>query len=225
MVWLLVILLAAVGGVLGLNALHPEALASQTAQVHLAYALALGAILISSLILTPRLRASETIKVGLTWAAVFLALIVIYRYQDGFKELGRQMVYAIDPSEPQSEGSSVILRASMGGHFLATAQVNGHRVRFLVDTGASEVVLTQDDAKRAGINIDDLAYTNPVETANGETYVAPVRLKSVKLNDIEIGGVDAAVARNGLDMSLLGMTFLRRLKSVEFSSQKLVLKN
>lgn len=134
MVWLLVILLAAVGGVLGLNALHPEVLASQDAQVHLAYGLTLFAILISSLLLTPRLRTQETIKVGLTWVAVFLALVTVYNYKDGFRELGRQMLVAVDPSEPETQGSgSVVLRASVGGHFLATAQVNGHRVRFLVD--------------------------------------------------------------------------------------------
>lgn len=85
-------------------------------------------------------------------------------------------------------------------------------------------MLTQDDAKRIGIKVDDLEYSRPVETANGETFVAPIRIKSIKLNDIEIDGVDGSVARNQLDTSLLGMTFLKRLKSVEFNQQKLVLK-
>lgn len=224
MLWVLAILLSVVGAVLGLTALYPGALGSQDAQMHLAYGLALVTLLVSALVLTPRLKAREVIKVSLTWIAIFLALVTIYRYQDGFRQLGREMVFAIDPSEPKSEANTVRLRASTGGHFLASAEVEGKRVRFLVDTGASEVVLTKDDAKRIGIKIDDLAYVTPVLTANGQTYVAPIRLKSITVGDITIKNVDAAVANNDMDTSLLGMTYLRRLKSFEFSPQELILK-
>lgn len=226
MLWVVGILLAAAGAVLGLSALYPGALASQDAQTQLAYGLALVAILCASLAVAPRLRVREAIKVGFTWLAIFLVLVTVYRYQDGFRTLGREMFYVIDPSAPKGgEGGTVHLRASIGGHFLATAHVNGKRVRFLVDTGASQVVLTQGDARHVGIDVDDLDYVTPVVTANGQTYVAPVRLKSVKLGSIEMTNVQAAVARSEMDTSLLGMTFLRRLKSVEFTPRELVLTN
>jgi aspartyl protease family protein len=225
MPWVLGALLAVVGGVLGLSLLYPGALASQDAQIQLAYGLALVTLLIGSLLVMPRLRVKETAKAALTWAAVFLALLTVYRYQDGFKKLGSEMLYTVDASAPESTGDGIErLRASSGGHFLATAEVNGKRVRFLVDTGATTVALTREDARRAGLKVDDLDYVVQVQTANGMTTMAPVRLKSIRIGSIEVKNVQASVARDGLEGSLLGMSFLRRLSGVEFKPNELVLK-
>jgi aspartyl protease family protein len=223
MVWILAVLLCVAGLVLGLGVLFPGALAAQGAQMNLAYGLALVAILFASLALTPRLRAKETVKAAFTWLAVFLALLTFYRYQDGFRQLGREMIFAIDPAEPKSQGGTEQIRASVGGHFVVTAEVEGKRVRFLVDTGATSVVLTRDDARRIGIKVDDLDYITPVATANGMTTVAPVRLNKIRIGSIEVKNVSAAVAHDGLEGSLLGMTYLHRLKSFKFSGQELVL--
>lgn len=225
MAWVLGALLAVVGGVLGLSLLYPGALASQDAQVQLAYGLALVTLLIGSLLVMPRLRVKETAKAALTWAAIFLALLTVYRYQDGFRKLGSEMLYTVDASAPETTSGGVErLRASQGGHFLATAEVNGKRVRFLVDTGATTVALTREDARRAGLKVDDLDYVVQVQTANGMTTMAPVRLKSIRIGSIEVKNVQASVARDGLEGSLLGMSFLRRLSGVEFKPNELVLK-
>lgn len=225
MLWVLGALLAVVGGVLGLSLLYPGALSSQDSQIQLAYGLALVTVLVGSLLLTPRLRVKETAKAALTWAAIFLALMTIYRYQDGFKKLGQEMLYTVDASVPETKAGGVErLRASMGGHFLATAEVNGKRVRFLVDTGATTVALTRGDAQRAGIKVDELDYITQVQTANGITTMAPVRLRSIRIGSIEVHNVQAAVAQGGLEGSLLGMSFLRRLSSFEFKPNELVLK-
>jgi aspartyl protease family protein len=224
MIIILVALLGSVGLVMSLDALFPGVLAHRDAQMQLAYGLGLVAVVFSSLALTPRLKAREIVKAALTWVAVFLALLVFYRYQDGFRQLGREMIYVVDPAQPKSEAREVHIRASMGGHFVVLGEVEGESVRFLVDTGASEVVLSQADARHVGIKTDRLAYVMPVQTANGQTYVAPVRLKKLRVGTIELEGVRAAVARDGLDTSLLGLTFLNRLSAVNFSRQELVLK-
>jgi aspartyl protease family protein len=95
----------------------------------------------------------------------------------------------------------------------------------MVDTGASTVVLRTADAERAGIDVSNLAYTTPVNTANGVTYAAPVRLRSVAVGDIVLHDIEALVSKPGkLSESLLGMSFLRRLRSYEFSGDFLTLR-
>ena len=96
----------------------------------------------------------------------------------------------------------------------------------LVDTGASTVVLKPADAARAGIDTRSLGYTAAVQTANGTTYAAPVRLRSITIGPIELRDVEALVAKPGsINENLLGMSFLRRLRSYEFSKDFLTLRS
>jgi len=95
----------------------------------------------------------------------------------------------------------------------------------LVDTGATTVVLKPADAERIGVDTGDLSYTVPVQTANGTTYAAPVRLRSLAIGPLEVNDVNALVAPAGsLKENLLGMSFLRRLRSYEFSKDYLTLR-
>ena len=95
----------------------------------------------------------------------------------------------------------------------------------LVDTGASTVVLKPADAARIGIDTSALSFTTPVSTANGTTYAAPVRLKSVSVGPLEVRDVEALVAQPGaLNENLLGMSFLKRLRSYEFTGDFLTLR-
>jgi aspartyl protease family protein len=114
------------------------------------------------------------------------------------------------------------MRRRKDGHFTATVTVNGSNVPMLVDTGASTVVLRLADAKKLGVDTAALRFTVPVQTANGVAYAAHVRLRQVTVGSIALTGVDALVAQPGaLKESLLGMTFLSRLRSYEFSGQYL----
>ena len=95
----------------------------------------------------------------------------------------------------------------------------------MVDTGASTVVLKPSDAERAGIDTGALAYTVAVHTANGTTYAAPARLRSIAIGPLVVENVDALVAQPGsINENLLGMSFLRRLRSYEFSKDFLTLR-
>lgn len=107
--------------------------------------------------------------------------------------------------------TTVSFRVNQGGQYVVEAQVNGTPIRFIVDTGASEVVLSQADAHRIGINLGSLHYTQRYATANGTAMGAPITLNSVRVGPIALGDVRASV--NGAEMkgSLLGMTFLGRL--------------
>jgi aspartyl protease family protein len=120
---------------------------------------------------------------------------------------------------------AVRIRKRSDGHFVAKTEVNGVTVTMLVDTGASSVVLKPADARLAGVDVDRLTYSVPVQTANGTAYAAAVRLKRLSVGGITVDGIEALVAKPGtLGESLLGMTFLRRLRSYEFSGEFLTLR-
>jgi len=113
-------------------------------------------------------------------------------------------------------------RAGPNGHFVLSAEVNGAPVRFLVDTGASLVFLTPDDARAAGINLRELEYTDLVGTGNGVTRAAPVVLQEVRIDDLALDNVRGAVL-DSLGESVLGMSFLRRLKGFEMREGSLTI--
>lgn len=110
------------------------------------------------------------------------------------------------------------------GHYWAEADVNGSRVRFLVDTGASAVALTPADARRLGIAVEKLDYTHKVVTASGQTRAASVKLGRVSVAGARLDNVDALVIEDGLESSLLGMSYLGRLASFEATQTSLILR-
>lgn len=128
---------------------------------------------------------------------------------------------AVKPSSPvkppavtvlrPGAGHALVYRAGPTGHVLLTAEVGGAPVRFLVDTGASLVFLSPKDARAVGIDPDALAFTEAVHTGNGTVRAAPLVLPEVSIGQLAIENVAAAVLDN-LDQSVLGMSFLGRLK-------------
>ncbi len=113
-----------------------------------------------------------------------------------------------------SSNRTLVYRADQRGHFSLTATINGAPIRVVVDTGASLVALTLDDARAAGIGRSELVFNQLTQTANGRAHFAPVMLREVRIEQLSIENVPAAVIEN-LDQSLLGMSFLKRLKSFE----------
>jgi aspartyl protease family protein len=171
-------------------------------------------------------RASGAIAAALAWLAIGIGLIAIYSYRDEFAEISHRLLAEIAPGEPEvGAGGEVIINQRMGGEFIINAKLNGVRSSLLFDTGASAVVLTADDARRAGINPVGLDYSVPVTTANGEANAAEIHLASLSVGPIVEKNVRAFVAQPGaLSESLLGMTFLERLKSYGVEHGRLVLK-
>jgi aspartyl protease family protein len=117
-----------------------------------------------------------------------------------------------------------VYRRARDGHFYVDADVNGARIRFLVDTGATYVALSPDDARSAGLRIFDSDYTARSSTANGVTRVAPVTLRQVELDQLQLFDVRAVVMEKPMPVSLLGMSFLSRLQGYETRNDELVLR-
>jgi aspartyl protease family protein len=123
---------------------------------------------------------------------------------------------------PASPSNTIVYAANERGHVVLDAAVNGAPVRMLVDTGASLVTLTSADARAAGIHLASLAFSGRVETANGTTRMAPVTLREIRIGQLSIYDVHAAVLEN-LNVSLLGMSFLSRLQGYEMRDGKLTI--
>ncbi len=163
------------------------------------------------------------------WSLLMIGVAAGYSYRDELLGLGHRVIGDIAPPgtlirvEPQAEGErSVRIRRRPDGHFIAKTEINGVSLVMLVDTGASTVVLRPADAQRLGIDPDKLRYNVPVQTANGTTYAASVRLKQFAVGTIVFNDVEALVSKAGaLRDSLLGMSFLNRLRSYEFSGEYL----
>ncbi len=134
-----------------------------------------------------------------------------------------QAAVALAPQQDTPAGAASISKAA-DGHYWAEANVDGHEVRFLVDTGASAVALTAEDARHLGIDPSTLSYNYTVATANGQARAAQIRLASISVGQARVDNVDAYVLDRGLETSLLGMTYLGRLSQFEATKTNLILR-
>lgn len=156
----------------------------------------------------------KTVKVGQTWRGI--SIIAVERGEATVQIDGKRRVLKIgqhyrSAGAPSSDGQSVTLAADARGHFVSQGSINGSPVRFLVDTGATTVALPAAEAQRLGIDYrkGQRGFTN---TAGGVVPVYRVRFDSVKLGAIELSGIDGIVIEQGLDIALLGMSFLNRVE-------------
>ncbi|MGE3867134.1 MAG: TIGR02281 family clan AA aspartic protease [Hyphomonadaceae bacterium] len=125
---------------------------------------------------------------------------------------------------PAHAGAANLARAG-DGHWYADARINGRPVRVLIDTGATLVALTRDDARRAGVDVQRLDFDAQVATAAGPARAARVRLASVSIQNARLDHVDAMVFKDGLSISILGMSFLGRLQRLDMRGSNLSLED
>jgi aspartyl protease family protein len=117
-----------------------------------------------------------------------------------------------------------VIHAGAHGHFLVEAMVNGVPIDFMVDTGASHIVLTLEDARKLGFTPSALRFDQAFESANGTVRAAPVELRELRVGQLRLFDLEASVNGGPLPISLLGMSFLDRLRSYEVSRGRLVLR-
>lgn len=183
-------------------------------------------LVLSAALAHRRLGLTEVFRTALIWLALGLILVTVYTYRDELGRIAASVRGALMPGEPTvlSVDGTVEIRRSLGGGFHVAGGVNGRPVRFIFDTGASMVVLTSEDARAAGVDVDSLSFTVPVDTANGRAMAARARLSEVSVGPIVETDVPALVARQeALRTSLLGLTFLDRLSSWRVEGDRLLL--
>jgi aspartyl protease family protein len=190
-----------------------------------AYKLALLAFLGTALFVIFRDRLTEAIMGALLWAVIGIALVIGYSYRYEVHQVADRVIAELMPGHVISHGRSAEVARTSSGDFAISAQINGARVHMVVDTGATSVVLTAEDAKLAGLPLALLNYTVNIETANGRARAAPVTLDRIAMGELEERSVEALVVQPGqLRTSLLGMSFLNRLQSWQVNGDRLMLK-
>lgn len=187
--------------------------------------LAVLALVSSSLLFVRQFNIKQTVRNIALWLGVGAVLVLGYSYQDALKNIGQRLRAELIPGTPlQTAANEMVISASDGGGFHANGTVNGISVRFLVDTGASSIVLSPQDAKRLGIDLDRLVFNRAYETANGIGYGASTTVDELTLGHIRLTNVPVSINQAPMRSSLLGMTFLSRMKSFNISGRKLVLR-
>ncbi|MEO9780335.1 MAG: TIGR02281 family clan AA aspartic protease [Sedimentitalea sp.] len=181
------------------------------------YLILLLAMVLTWFVAQNRQSLSKIVQQVLAWGLIFIGVVAAIGVWDDIRQTLRPTQSVITAT-----GQIEVPRAQ-DGHYYLTLQVNDKPIEFLVDTGASEMVLTAADAERAGLQLDDLIYSGRALTANGEVRTARVKLDSVELGDVLDQGVTAWVNEGEMEQSLLGMGYLRRWNRIEISDNALVL--
>lgn len=163
-----------------------------------------------------RSQAAKTFQQGAAWLAIFVVLVLGYSFRD-------RITGELLPNRLQESGGMLSVRAGEDGHFHIEAQVNGVPVNFMVDTGASNVVLSPRDAQRAGFDVKNLSYTRAYHTANGIGRGADITIGTLVVGSITLHDLPASVNEAEMDGSLLGMSFLKQLKSYSVDGNTLTL--
>ena len=181
----------------------------------LIYLVLLGAAVVGWFLAENRGNLGKTARMGLAWGMIFVGIVAGYGLWDDIRSdvLPRQSVIAED---------RIIEVPRMGdGHFSLTLRLNGEPVEFLVDTGATDMVLSLDDARRAGLDPDDLPFLGTARTANGTVRTAFTTVDEVALGPVTFNNVRVAVNGGEMRGSLLGMSFLNRFERLEIADNRL----
>ena len=190
---------------------------------NLIYLMAILAILCSGILFKRRIKASVVLKQLFWWLLIIVIIVFLYSFRYDFNNITNRLKSELFPSNAIILNGQIIINSSQDGHFYINLKVNDKSTRFMVDTGASDMVLTQDVAQIVGINLDNLSYNKIYQTANGKVFAASVKLDKIEINGILFYDVYASVNNANLETSLLGMSFLKNFKKYEFYQDKLIL--
>ncbi|PWG18186.1 retropepsin-like aspartic protease family protein [Salibaculum griseiflavum] len=176
----------------------------------------LGVAILGSYIAHSRLKGSQMLQQAMIWVLIFVGAIAA-------AGLWQDMKGDLTLTQATISDNMVEVPRGRDGHFHLDLQINGVTVPFLVDTGATQVVLTRADAARVGLDPAELNFIGTAFTANGEVRIAPVVLERVTLGPIEDRNLRATVNSGQMEQSLLGMTYLNRFERIEIQNDRLVL--
>lgn len=224
--WIWLAFIAGMGAlVLALAKAFPEAVRTRDDWMSVGYGFGIVVLVSTALF---RLRAGavlQHLRYGLIWLAVIVVLVLGYAYRDLFSDARQRIALGFSSADPVVTGErELVIAAEESGAFVVVGAVNGARVRFVVDTGATETVLSPADARRIGLDLAALRFDQAAETANGVGYGADYRAERLSVGPIVFEDVGVVVNQAPLSASLLGMSFLRRLESFEVRGDRLYMR-
>jgi aspartyl protease family protein len=219
-------LLVAVGlGVWWLSTLFPGQVDSDMDQAYLIRTIGILALVSGAVVFARRINVKETVRNIAIWIAITAVLIVVVSYRDELEDVAMRVRSELVPGYALESGEhEMVLTESEGGNFYIMGEANGVRVRFLIDTGASDTVLSPADAASLGIDVRALDFSKVYSTANGLGRGASYMLDELSVGPVAISPMPVSVNEAEMGSSLLGMTFLRRFRSFEIQGRRLILR-
>lgn len=213
------------GLVIWLASRYPGTLDSRDSMIDLVRWAAILVLVASGVLTSRRLNLGKAVRDLAIWAAVVAGLVAVYGFRGELELVGSRVLGELEPSLGQeTAGGEIEFRRGGDGHFYISADVNGRTVRFLVDTGASDIVLSPADAKKLGFRLAALNFNQAYQTANGTGWGATVTLDSIAVGRIRFRNVGASVNDAPMSESLLGLGFLDRLSGYEVRGDSLILR-
>ncbi len=224
--WLWLILALAFGlGIWLLMKYFPGGLDSEGEWMELTRLVAILALVSSALLFTRKIKVGDAVRNISIWLGLAALLVLGYAYQDEFRNIGRRIGGELAPGYGQTAGNrSLMITKSADGHFNVVGSANGMRLSFLIDTGATSIILSPADASRIGIDLSTLRYTTITQTANGLGRSAPYRLEELSVGPLTFRDVRVSINQADMSGSILGMSFLDRLNSYEVRGRQLILR-
>lgn len=221
--------LVLVGGLAGLVAAlahaFPEAVRKRADWANVAYAAMLVVLVSAGLLRARRGLFSQHLRNAALWSALVAILALGFAYRAELAGVPQHLRLAFSTGEPVTSGDhELVVPQDDQGAFVVVAAVNGRRVRFVVDTGASDTVLSPQDARALGIDVERLHYDAAAETANGVGYGARYVARRLQVGPIGLDDFPMVVNQSPLSASLLGLSFLDRLAAFEVHDRKLILR-
>jgi aspartyl protease family protein len=166
----------------------------------------------------------KIVKYFLIWSLIGLIIIALYAYRFEFNNFKERISGEINPTSAQlNQQGQLIINISDDSHFYVKILINKKPILFMVDTGASDIVLNLQDAIKIGINPKNLIFNRQFQTANGRVLGASIILKEVEISGIKFRDIKASVTQGEMGVNLLGMSFLRRFDKYEFYQDRLIL--
>ena len=182
---------------------------------NLIYASLLLGVILLSVLVSRRNQLGQVMKQATVWLVVFLVVVFGYGMWTDIQD-NSKLQFAQETSN-----GDVVIPKRPDGHYYATLLVNDTPINFLVDTGATQIVLNMEDAKALGFDPETLTFWNVANTANGQVRTAPVRLETMALGPYVERNFRASVNEGDLRISLLGMEYLNRFASVQLTPNEL----
>ena len=157
------------------------------------------------------------IKFGLIWFIIFIFFIVVALVWENYhNEKSSLNIFDKDLER-------LTLKTASDGHFYVTLSINNKPINFLIDTGATAMILSKKDSEKLGFNVDKLNFSQLAQTANGEILISPVVFDKVSLGFKNFSNVKAFISQKDMEKSLLGMSFLSRLKKLELGRNIMII--
>jgi aspartyl protease family protein len=184
----------------------------------LIYLSVLVVAILGSVLISRRGAYGKMFRQAGVWLLIFMGIVAIVASWQDIRQSGQTTSFQ------QSQDGAIIIPKEIDGHFHLTLTINDRPIDFLVDTGASDIVLTRKDAARVGFDPNRLDYWGMANTANGTVRLATIRLETVRLGEFIDKNIRASVNKAPMEKSLLGMRYLSKFSAIEISNDQMILK-